>query len=128
MKFPLFLNILIPIGIKFFVPDGRYGSLTIIVDTIVLPVLLIGLNAFLLLNKIELSVLRCFVLMLGGLLLGYLTGYLIWGVSHTALLNPDAETIWINRKLIFYHIFLTVILYSVIQVLRFMFQAVHHKT
>ena len=96
----IYLNLLIPFIVKMFIPDGRYGSITIITDMIILPATLMILNITLYLNKIEPSFLKCCLLMLIGLLIGNLIGYIIWGFSTKNLLNPDAETLWIQKSLL----------------------------
>ncbi len=101
---PLYLNILIPVILKVLVPDGRYGVISLAVDFIILPLALIILNIYLIQSKIESSLLKCFVLMLIGLLLGNAVGYVVWGITSKNLLSPDAETLVISKGIVLYHI------------------------
>ena len=73
------LNLLIPLVIKFFIPDGRFGSLTIVVDFIILPIGLLIMNILLVNNKVCSSFTMSCLFMLVGLLLGNLMGYFMWG-------------------------------------------------
>jgi hypothetical protein len=100
----VYLNLAVPFIVKLFIPDGRCGNLTILTDFIVLPLMLTILNIVILLNKISVSHIKCFSLMLIGLLLGNAIGYIIWGISSKRLLKPDGETLWIIKSLSIYHI------------------------
>ncbi len=111
------LNLIIPFIVTILIPAGRFGSLTIIVDTIILPGVLSLLNLFLVLKNIE-SPLRCFLFMLLGLLLGVATGYIVWGVSSKNFFTPDAETIWIIGKMITYYLSFSVIACTLIHILK----------
>ncbi len=81
----LYLNIGIPVIVKSFIPDGRYGVVTIITDLVLLPLVLLILNITIVLQKIETSFFRCSLFMLGGLLVGDLVGYVLWGLSSKQL-------------------------------------------
>lgn len=116
----IYLNLVLPFIVKIFIPDGRYGSITIVTDTILLPIILIILNISVFLNKIEVSILKLAIFMLLGLLLGNVVGYIIWGISSKHLFNPDAETQWINKALILYHICLVAIFLSVVYIVIFL--------
>lgn len=126
MNWFIYFNLFIPFIIKVLIPDGRHGTITIITDTIVLPTALMVLNIIVLVNKVS-SPAKCFIFMLLGLILGDLVGYIIWGISSKNLLNPDAETIWINKSLFLYHIGFTIILFGVISLGGFIFQLILNK-
>jgi hypothetical protein len=89
--------------VKVFVPDGRYGIVTVVTDTILLPLMLCVLNIVLILKGVT-SVAKSSLLMLCGLLLGDAVGYLIWGVSSKRFLRPDGPTVTIYVYLIGYHL------------------------
>lgn len=124
----IYLNLAIPFIVKICIPDGRYGSLTIIVDTIALPVSLILLNIVIFLNRIEVSFLKYSLFMLGGLLLGDFIGYFIWGITSKNLFNPDAETVWVVKSLIIYHICFVVILFIIVSGAKFLTQFFKNKS
>lgn len=117
----IYLNLLLPFIIKIFIPDGRYGALTIITDIVILPLLLIMLNGVILIVKIEESFVKCCIFMMLGLVLGDLVGYVVWGISSGNLLKPDEETLHIIKSLILYHLGVVAILFLLIQVGRFIF-------
>lgn len=110
----IYFNLIIPFIIKIFIPDGRYGAVTIVTDMIILPVGLAAFNIVIFLNKIEASFLKCSLFMLTGLIFGNFVGYMIWGISSKNLLNPDAETVWILKSLIIYQVCFAIILYVVV--------------
>lgn len=107
----LYLNILIPVVLKVLVPDGRYGVVTLAVDFLVLPLSLIVLNIFLIQTKVENSLLKCSALMLAGLLLGTVVGYIIWGMTNAnkSLLSPDDETLMIFQAILIYQAIVSVV-------------------
>ncbi len=122
-KWFIYLNLAIPFITKFFIPDGRYGALTIITDTAVLPSILLALNIVLFLGRMESSLLRCAIFMFLGLVLGNFVGYIVWGITNKSLLHPDAETVWIAKKLLVYHSFFVIVSFLVLQVTRVGVQA-----
>lgn len=118
----IYFNLIIPFIVKIFIPDGRYGALTIVTDTIILPVSLVALNIAIFFSEIEASFLKCSLFMLTGLLLGNFVGYIIWGISSKNLLKPDAETAWITKSLIIYHACFVIILYAMVMGGKFLIQ------
>ena len=122
MHFSLYLNFIIPVVTKMFIPDGRYGSLTIITDTIILPATLALLNIAFVIKNPEISYVKYFSFMLIGLLLGDSIGYLIWGISSKNLLKPDAETLWITRSLLLYHVAAVVVVFFLLLISRSLIQ------
>lgn len=107
----IYLNILIPFIIKIFIPDGRYGTISLSVDFVILPLVLFVLNIVIIIRKIEKSLFKCFFLMLSGLTFGQMIGYLVWGISNNRLFTPDAETIIIVKGIVLYQICATIILF-----------------
>ncbi|WP_155324684.1 hypothetical protein [Desulfosarcina ovata] len=105
----LILNFIIPIIIKTFIPDGRYGSLTINVDLFIIPISLLILNLSALLFSKRKEFFRSFILMFFGMNIGDLVGYTIWGLSNSRLLNPDPKTILLFKGLVLYHSLFTII-------------------
>ena len=97
------LNLVAPFIVKLFIPDGRYGIITVVTDTVVLPLVLCGLNIVLIL-KGGASLAKSSLLMLCGLLLGDAVSYLLWGLSSKRLLRPDGPTVSIYAYLIGYHV------------------------
>ena len=111
--FIIYINFLFPIIIKIFIPDGRMGLLTLVTDFLIIPLALLFLNIYLLNTKILLSPYKACAFMLGGLLLGDLVGYLMWGFSSKNLLSPDAETLWIVQRLVIYHIVFSIAFFGI---------------
>ena len=101
----ILLNVFIPWSIKIIIPDGRYGIITIFTDLIILPFILLLLNILFFLRGIEHSILKVSFYMSSGLILGDITGYIIWGISSKKLFNPDYVTFGIIQRLLIYHIF-----------------------
>lgn len=114
----IYLNIVIPVLIKIIIPDGRFGSFTIITDLFVIPLLLLMLNIFVLMNKLSQSVWKLGSLMLCGLMLGVIVSYLIWGISSKRLLNPDAETLLVYKMLFVYYSFFSLILIPILKLIQ----------
>lgn len=100
----LYLNFLIPVILKALVPDGRYGIITLAVDFIIFPLFLIILNVYLIQSKTGSSLLKCFIFMLLGSLLGDAVGYVVWGITSRNLISPDAETLVISKAIVLYHV------------------------
>ena len=53
------LNLRIPFIVNVCIPGGKHGSLAITTNTLILPVVLMALNAILFIRKVETSFLRC---------------------------------------------------------------------
>lgn len=114
----VYFNLIVPLLIKAVIPDGRYGIITILTDMVILPTVLILLNIFILVYKIEISFLRLWIFMLIGLLIGTMTGYVIWGISNSRLLRPDSETLLVNGMLLVYYGVVSSIFFVIFQIAR----------
>jgi len=117
VKWLIWLNILLPVTIKVFIPDFRYGVIPEIASELTtVPLGLIILNAWLYHKQIEKSLFKCFVFMLIGLTSGELTGYLRWGFDSGKLLKPDNMTIFFASSILAYLVGITVIAFLILGV------------
>lgn len=130
----IYLNLAIPSALmampfilRMVVPDGNYGVIAIISYTIILPLVLTILNISIFVTKIETSFLKCSLFMLVGLFLGNIIGYMIWGISTKNFFKPDAETVWVVKSLIIYHICFVVILFIIVSGAKFSTQFFKNK-
>ncbi len=117
----VFLNLAIPFVVKLIIPDGRYGMITIVTDLFVLPISLLLINIFLVVKRIEKSVLKLASFNLFGLALGNLTGYAVWGISRGRLFNPDGQTIYIILQLLKYHFLFVLISWAIVKLVNFLY-------
>ncbi|PIQ87554.1 MAG: hypothetical protein COV74_00335 [Candidatus Omnitrophica bacterium CG11_big_fil_rev_8_21_14_0_20_45_26] len=116
-KWLIWLNILLPVIVKVFIPDFRYGVIPAIVSELTtVPLSLIILNAWLYHRQVEKSLFNCFVFMLIGLTSGELTGYLRWGLDSGKLLKPDNMTIFFASSILAYLVGITVIAFLILGV------------
>ncbi len=104
----IFLNLLIPLIVNLFSPDGLYGFFTPVVGFIVLPIGLLIMNILFVYNKIYYSFSMSCIFMLAGLLLGELMVYFIWGMRSKHLLNPGGEIIGIELTIAIYFIIFSI--------------------
>jgi hypothetical protein len=103
MKKWITLNISLPLGVWFLIPDGRYGVISILVHLMLLPVSIICLNSISIF-KGRLTILLVAGTSLVGVVCGNLIGYVRWGIYSGKIFNPDGETLWITEKIFFYQI------------------------
>lgn len=92
MKRLIYLNLFIPL----LIPAFRPGEIFIVTAIVIIPGILFLMNITMYFRGIEKSVLKCTGLMLLGLYLALLIGYLRWGITTGNLFHPDAETVWLN--------------------------------
>ena len=106
------LSLAIPFIVKLFIPDGRFGRITVVTDLVILPLVLCVLNLVLLVKGVA-SVTKSSLLILCGLLLGDAVGYLVWGLSSKRLFSPDGPTVSVYVYLVGYHVVVVVLSFVV---------------
>lgn len=118
-----YLNFLIPVVVKTFIPDGRFGVITVITDLVILPAALWILNLYIVAKSPGTRVAVCSLFIGIGLVSGDLAGYTIWGISNRQWFHPDAETIWILSRLVVYHCVVGILFGFVVVVSRRLFKS-----
>ncbi len=112
----IYLNFLVPL-LAFLIPQKQY-TLGIISGTLVIPIALFILNLTLFLMKVETSILRCCIYMLGGLSFPMLVDYFWLAARTRAIPNLDAESTFLSKSIFIHHLAITFVLFVVLQVIR----------
>ena len=86
----IYLNLILPVVIESITTVTGRGTVTRIIDSLILPGSLIFLNSLLLSFKVETSWVKCTLFMMLGLMLGNMVGFGIWGI-------------WISKTISFHY-------------------------
>ncbi|MEW6101855.1 MAG: hypothetical protein AB1481_06120, partial [Candidatus Omnitrophota bacterium] len=76
-------------------------------------------NIVIFFSKISVSFSKLWVLMFTGMLIGVITGYLIWGLSNNRLLHPDSETLLVNGMLLIYYTVVSAMFFLLLKMFQF---------
>ena len=107
-KYLCFVNIIIPILLRITIPNSRFGIAATFANML-LPVLLSIYNAIIVSYKIEVSILKCFLIMALGLACSDILGYYLWITASSSTTETTKSLPLLLKSLLYYHIGFAVI-------------------